>query len=106
MVSEILCFMGARRSLKLPGNRRKSKGPRAPPTAIMRPVMDVEKTMEFILEQMAQFYVERAKTEALIQAERAKTEAQQQATLKLIKLGMRMIHRNNEQIKENNEQIK
>jgi hypothetical protein len=57
--------------------------------------MDVEKTMEFILEQKAHS-----------EAERAKIAAQQKATVKLIKVGMRLISPNAGQIKEHSLLIK
>jgi hypothetical protein len=51
--------------------------------------MNVEKTMEFILQQQAK-----------AEAERAKGELQMKAIRKLIQTGMRMIVKNEQQIKE------
>jgi hypothetical protein len=55
--------------------------------------MDVEKTMEFILQQQA-------KAEARAERAEAKAERQMTAIRKLIQTGMRLIVKNEESIKE------
>lgn len=64
--------------------------------------MDVEKTMEFILQQQA-----KAETQIAAMGERqAKADKQIAAILKLIQTGMRMIVKQGESIKELREELR
>jgi hypothetical protein len=62
--------------------------------------MDVEKTMEFILQHQAKAEARAERAEAKAERAEAKAERQMTAIRKLIQTGMRLIVKNEESIKE------